>query len=214
MTQPDRMKGTLLDRRIHSLKQDLLDDDGPKISTMRNYRFAILPYEPEDEWKLRQKVSGLTEELRNRGWVVHTISLRNLMLKRIRETAGDNLERLIERERRLHEGGNSDRALNHIKKRLSRWFEGEDGLAEDIIEQLNELVEDKPEEAERTLVFLGQVGALYPFIRTSALLRHLDGHTNNIPMVLLYPGQKKNEGLSFMGEMAPNRDYRPRIYDA
>lgn len=212
MTQ--RVKGTLLDRRIYSLRQDLLDADGPKISTMRNYRFAILPYEPDDEWEMRQKVSGLTEELRQKGWVVHTISLRKLMLQRIRQKAGDNLDRLIERERRLHDNGNPERALNHIRQRLSKWFEGPNGLARDIIDQLQGLVSNQPDEAERTLVFLGQVGALYPFIRTSALLRHLDGRTSNIPIVLLYPGRTKNDGLSFMGEMAPNRDYRPRIYDA
>ncbi|MFB6374771.1 MAG: BREX protein BrxB domain-containing protein [Bradymonadaceae bacterium] len=214
MTKPDRMKGTLLDRRIHALREDITDEEGPKISTMRNYRFAILPYAPEEEWTLRQKVSGLASDLRAVGWVVHTLSLRKLMLRRIRKEAGDHLEKFIERERRLHKQGKPDRALNHVEQRLSKWFQGPDGLAADIIEELDNLVDEQPQEAERTLVFLGQVGALYPFIRTSALLRHLDGKTNNIPIVLLYPGCKENGGLSFMGEMAPNRDYRPRIYDA
>jgi len=32
-------------------------------------------------------------------------------------------------------------------------------------------------------------------------------------VVLLYPGERRGEaGLSFMGELAPDRDYRPRIY--
>jgi len=212
MTKPERMRGTVLDRRIHALREDLTDEEGPKISTMRNYRFAILPYPPDREWELRRKISELAAELRSVGWVVHTLSLRKMMLRRIREEAGDNLERFIDRERRLHDR-DPDRALTHIEHRLSKWFEGPDGLAADIIEQLDTLVEQQPNEAERTVAFLGQVGALYPFIRTSALLRHLDGRTNNIPIVLLYPGRKGDDGLSFMGEMTPNRDYRPRIYD-
>jgi hypothetical protein len=48
---------------------------------------------------------------------------------------------------------------------------------------------------------------------SSALLRHLDGRTRNVPVVLLYPGERRGEtGLSFMGELEPDNDYRPRIY--
>ena len=35
----------------------------------------------------------------------------------------------------------------------------------------------------------------------------------NIPVVLLYPGERKDTtALSFMGELDADRDYRPRIY--
>ena len=65
----------------------------------------------------------------------------------------------------------------------------------------------------RTLVLLGRAGALYPFFRSSALLKHIDGKTRNIPVVLLYPGERRDTtALSFMGELIPDRDYRPRIY--
>ncbi len=54
---------------------------------------------------------------------------------------------------------------------------------------------------------------MYPLFRSSALLRHLDGHTKNIPVVLLYPGERRGDkGLSFMGVLDPDSDYRPRIY--
>jgi len=59
----------------------------------------------------------------------------------------------------------------------------------------------------------GRPEDVYPFSRTSALLKHVDGHTKNVPVVLLYPGKVVGEtGLSFMGVLAPDRDYRPRIY--
>ena len=49
--------------------------------------------------------------------------------------------------------------------------------------------------------------------RTSALLKHLDGRTRNVPVVLLYPGERRGDtGLSFMGIINPDSDYRPRIY--
>jgi len=36
-----------------------------------------------------------------------------------------------------------------------------------------------------------------------------------VPVVLLYPGKRRDlSALSFMGELQPDRDYRPRIYGA
>jgi hypothetical protein len=63
------------------------------------------------------------------------------------------------------------------------------------------------------LALIGRAGALYPFFRSSALLRHLDGKTRNVPVVLLYPGERRGStGLSYMGMLNPDNDYRPRIY--
>ena len=57
------------------------------------------------------------------------------------------------------------------------------------------------------------MGSLYPFLRTSALLKHIDGKTRNIPVALLYPGVRLPENaLSFMEELSADRDYRPRLY--
>jgi hypothetical protein len=37
----------------------------------------------------------------------------------------------------------------------------------------------------------------------------------DVPVVLLYPGKRRDlSALSFMGELQPDRDYRPRIYGA
>ena len=38
-----------------ALRNDLIAPNGPQISTMRNYRFAIVPYAPSEEFKLRPK---------------------------------------------------------------------------------------------------------------------------------------------------------------
>lgn len=35
-----------LEEAVAALRRDLLAENGPQISTMRNYRFAILPYRP------------------------------------------------------------------------------------------------------------------------------------------------------------------------
>lgn len=214
-TVPD-YRAKALERTIKALKQDLIDDDaGPRISTMRNYRFAIVTYQPDDEWELRSQIRELSSEMATAGWVVHSISLHRLMLQRLRREYGDEtLDKFIDLEKKLS-NRSSERALKFLKTKVIQAIEGPDGLAKDIAEEIGELVDREPERADRMVVFLGHTGALYPFMRTSALLKHLDGRTRNVPVILLYPGKVEGDGgLSFMGELEPHQDYRPRIYSA
>ena len=203
---------TDLDEALAALKRDLVAEGGPKISTMRNYRFAIVPYRPTEEFNLRRKVRELVGELKAREWNVLTVSLHALMMKRVRAMGDAAVESLVERERRLHRKS-PDRALNHLKGKIVRHVEGPSGIAADVVELIAHFADEHPDQAERSLVFIGRAGALYPFLRTSALLKHIDGKTRNIPVVLLYPGERRDvNALAFMGEMPADRDYRPRIY--
>ena len=95
MTQTEPLFGDL-DEALAALKKDLMFEDGPQISTMRNYRFAILPYLPSEEFKLRSRILRLTEELRADGWAVLPISLQKLLLERIRATGQANIDALID----------------------------------------------------------------------------------------------------------------------
>ena len=197
---------------ITALKKDLVSDAGPQISTMRNYRFAILPYRPAEEFELRRQIRRLSDALKAEGWNVLTISLHALLMRRIRATGDNALHSLIERERRLCNKG-PERALNHLKEKILPHVEGPDGIAADVIKLITDFADEYPDQAERSLVFIGRAGSLYPFFRTSALLKHIDGKTKNIPVVLLYPGERRDvNALSFMGELPADRDYRPRIY--
>ncbi|GCL39986.1 hypothetical protein SR1949_51180 [Sphaerospermopsis reniformis] len=201
-----------LDNAIASLKNDLLDATGPKISTMRNYRFAILHYDPRDEFKLRDRIRRLTDDLKSQGWNVLLISLHCLLLDRLRREEPRILDSLIRTEQRLYKK-DPDRALNHLKDKISLYIEGSSGIAQDVITLINEFSNEHPDQSDRTLIFLGRAGSLYPFFRSSALLKHIDGKTNNLPVVLLYPGERRDlNALSFMGELPSDRDYRPRIY--
>jgi hypothetical protein len=203
---------TVLAEAFAALRRDLIDPEGPQISTMRTYRFAIVPYLPEDEFKLRDQVQRLVRDLGDSGWVVLTISLHALLLKRIRGLGDDVVQRMIETERRTAQGS-AERGLNDLRNKISQHVEGPDGIAADVAREIRAFSEAHPDKAERTLVIVGRAGALYPFFRTSSLLKHLDGKTHHVPVVLLYPGVRHGDnGLSFMGVVNPDRDYRPRIY--
>ncbi len=211
MTEPLFPTGSL-DQAVAALRKDLLAEGGPQISTMRNYRFAILPYRPKDEFRLRQLMRRLTDELRAEGWGVLPISLQTLLLDRIRATGQENIDALIQRERRLYEK-DPERALAHLRDKIAPHIEGPTGIAADVVQLITQFAEEHPDRADRTLVLIGRAGSLYPFFRSSALLKHIDGKTHNIPVVLLYPGERKDTtALSFMGELESDRDYRPRIY--
>lgn len=201
-----------LDRAIQALRKDLLGQDGPQISTMRNYRFAILLYDPKKEFLLRQNIRHLTDELRNLGWNVLSISLQKLLLERVKKEEPRVMESIIRMEHRLY-AKDPERALNHLKEKLSYYIEGPQGIAKEVVEWMDQFADQHPNQAHRTLILLGRTGALYPFFRSSALLKHIDGKTRNLPVVLLYPGQRQDlQSLSFMGELAADRDYRPRVY--
>ena len=211
------MTGTLftdvsLDRSIAALRSDLQEASGPKISTMRNYRFAILVYDPTKEFELRRLIRNLSDDLKGGGWNVRSISLHQLLLDRIKAEDPKLIESMMRMEHRLYER-DPDRALNHLKDKLSHYIDGVDGIAKDIVNLIDEFATENPLIANRTLVLLARTGALYPFFRSSALLKLIDGKMRNLPVVLLYPGKRQDlNALSFMGELSADRDYRPRIY--
>jgi len=204
---------TLLQEAFAALRNDLVHEDGPRISTMRNYRFAIVPYAPTDEFKLRAEVQKLSNDLVAHGWVVLSISLQKLVLDRLRSQGDEWMERVIGMEKRLDD---RERALKYLRDKLTPLVEGENGkggIADDCSRLIREFADKNPDKAERTVALIGRAGSLYPFFRSSALLKHLDGKTHNVPVVLLYPGDRRgNSALSFMGMLDPDSDYRPRIY--
>lgn len=197
----------------NALENDLLAPGGPRISTMRNHNFAILLYPPREEYRLRSRVRQLANRLETaEGWAVLTLALHELVFERIAaEKEAGWLEELVERERRLYERS-PERALNTIQSALAEFIDGPNGLAKDVADRIAAFRAQHPNAEDRTLVLLGRAGALYPFFRSSALLKHLGDRTLNTPVVLLYPGERRDGGLSFMQQLEPDRDYRPRIY--
>lgn len=195
-----------------ALRKDLTTD-GAEISTVRNYNFAILPYPPEEEFRLRGEIQTLSGDLVDRGWFVGQIALHGLLIRRLEAQEPGFIDAMIAREKRLIRAADPWRGLRALKEKVTNLIEGEEGLAKDVIAEVKRILVESGRGPQRTVIFIGRAGALYPFMRTSALLKHLTGQTDNAPVVLLYPGKADADGgLSFMGVVPPDRDYRPRIY--
>ena len=212
MSQQELFQKTPITEAFAALRRDLINEDGPRISTMRNYRFAIVQYDPAREFELRSEVQRLTSDLVAHGWEILSIDLQKLLLDRVRAQGDGWADRVQEMERRMA-GIELARGRNYLKSKLMPLVEGPDGIAADCSRLICDYAEAHPDHVDRTLALIGRAGALYPFFRSSALLKHLDGRTRNVPVVLLYPGERRGPtGLSFMGVLASDNDYRPRIY--
>jgi hypothetical protein len=212
MMSPSLFELSSLEQAFAALRQDLIHQDGPRISTMRNYRFAILRYAPSDEFKLRNEVRRLSTDLIANGWVVLSISLQRLLFDRIRAQGAEWSQRVIRQERSTA-SQSRERGLAYLKGKLAPLIEGPNGISADCSKIILDFAAANPDQVDRTLALIGRAGALYPFFRSSALLRHLDGKTGHVPVVLLYPGNRVGQtGLSFMGQLNADSDYRPRIY--
>jgi hypothetical protein len=201
-----------LKEKVEELKRDLLNPNGPQISTMNNYSFAILQYEPAEEFLMRELINELVNEMRQYGWKVKNVDLFDLMIKRLKsENDEETIKEIIDGEKRLFKRKGITRSLKYLEQTMVGDLEGAEGIASDVIKEIELLVGDS--DPSQTLIFISRAGAIYPFYRTSGLLRYLDGKTSNVPVILLYPGSRPGvTSLSFMDEHQPDSDYRPRIY--
>lgn len=207
------MSRTRLNQAFEALRADLIHADGPRISTMRRlFNYAIVQYLPEEEFALRERVQSLVSDLAGAGWMVHTISLYRLLLRRLDALGEDAVAQIIDVERKLA-AIDPARAMRHLANKVAPLLERDTGIAADVSADIEAFLAEHPEHVDRTVVLVGRAGALYPFFRVSALLKHLDDRTRAVPVILLYPGLRlEGNRLSFMGKLDPEGDYRPRIY--
>nr|MBA2320302.1 DUF1788 domain-containing protein [Deltaproteobacteria bacterium] len=109
MTSPFSKDPDHLDEAFAALERDLLDPDGPRISTMRSSdKFAIVAYSPADEFALRRHVLRLTTRLAAGGWVVLPISLHALLMERLNALPADEFEEIANLEAHAAGGGHLD----------------------------------------------------------------------------------------------------------
>ena len=202
-----------LESRIDTLKTDLLNPAGPSISTNRNYPFALFQYLPHEEFNMRTKLVDLLDTLRNKGWTILNVDLFATFIELLaEEEEGELIEALIEEEKLQYQAHQNDYKLpiSVLQNSLDVIFKDQDKYSKLVLDKIKEKTEHSDE--LKTVIFLSRIGGLYPFYRTSSLLRYLDNGIR-VPTIVLYPGERTEQHyLSFMGEMDADRDYRPRIY--
>ena len=95
---------------------------------MRSYRYAIVPYDLREEFRLRAHVRDLVGSLSASSWVVLTWSLHKLLLQRVRALGDDAVARLIKAEREAAAVA-PERGINYLRIKLGLQLDGAgDGL--------------------------------------------------------------------------------------
>ncbi len=185
---------------------DLLESDinaqPPRFSVHQDLPFAILRYNPQNEWELRRQVKLLATRLEENGKRVHQFMLSTLLWEAIEETEG------IEEVAALEQAFGFDAAQEQVTMYLKDrdWSP----LPDMICNRMKEL------DPEQDIVFLLRAGAMAPYIYyMSSLLDEMKGRTP-VPAILFYPGTLEGTtGLRFMDmpmREAPLGNYRVKIY--
>jgi len=190
----------LLREHIEQLEHDLTAKP-MRISVFRDLPFAILRYDPADEWKLRHEVRLLATRLATAGREVVTISFADLLWEALEECEG------VDAVVRLEQRSGFAAAQAQITKYLSDpvWLPLPDLLARKL----------DPLDPRRQIAFLTRAAAMAPHIYfLSMLLDQMQGRTQ-VTSILFYPGMREGENqLRFMN--LPSRDalgtYRVKIY--
>ena len=178
-----------------------------QIGVYQDLPFAIMRYDPADEWELRREIKLLATRLEAAGKEVHIIPLSELLWSALEQVhtkdQDEGLEAVITLEK--------DRGYVEAQQQLTTYLSSKVWVP--LWELLaNRLASFNP---ETSVVFLTRVAAMSPGIfHMSMLLDKMHGKTK-VPTILFYPGSiEGTTGLRFMD--LKDRDalgnYRVKIY--
>ncbi|MCL6507833.1 MAG: DUF1788 domain-containing protein [Bryobacteraceae bacterium] len=189
-----------LKQRIELLETDLMARP-PRVSVYHDLPFAILRYDPEEEWELRRQVRLLATRLSKAGKHVHCMPMSEFLWKAIEKSEG------------IAEVADLERSRGYLaaQEQITTYLSDRDWqpLADLLAARLQSL------DATSDVVFLTRAGSMAPGIyHMSKLLDQMKGKAS-ITTILFYPGSiEGTTGLRFMA--LKDRDalgnYRVKIY--
>jgi hypothetical protein len=159
--------------------------------------YAIFRYDPEEEFELRKQVTLLETRLTQKGKRIKRISLAECLDEAMRSQRPIGEWFAAEREQ------GTATIVETVHSVLSEYAPLVDLVAAQMPENPDPL---------RDIVFIQRTGALFPVYRTFSLLEQLKGRVH-VPTVLFYSGNLDGAaGLSFMGVLDAEHNYRPKIF--
>lgn len=191
----------LLRARADLLAEDLLAVP-MRISQYHDLPFAILRYDPTEEWELRRQLTLLENRLQAAGMRTARLSLATLFWEAIETSEGVDAVAELERSRGFEE------AERQVATYLSDidWCH----LPSLVVRHI-EVMSPTPD-----VLFLYRAGVMAPAAyHMSKLLDELHGKTR-VPIILCYPGSLEpgtTTGLRFMDlDRDATGNYRVKIY--
>ena len=179
----------------------------PRISVYHDLPFAIMRYDPEDEWEFRRELKLLATRLESVGKQVHIVPLSELLWSAFEKVHQKDDDEGLDAVIQLEKDRGFEEAQQQVTTYLSSkvWVPLWDLLAE-------RLASISPDDS---VVFLTRVAAMSPGIfHVSMLLDKMHGRTS-VATVLCYPGSiEGTTGLRFMDlkDREALGNYRVKIY--
>ena len=186
--------------RVELLEADLKAVP-PRISVYHDLPFAILRYDPAEEWELRRQTKLLATRLGECGKQVHLVSMAELLWEAVKTTEG--LEAVVDLERQ--------RGYEAAQEQVTVYLSDRDW------KPLPQLLKARLEKLDpaRSVVFLTRAAAMAPALyHMSKLLDEMQGRTR-VTTILCYPGSLEGTtGLRFMDlkDREALGNYRVKIY--
>jgi len=200
------MRVSSLRDSIALLESDLVAEP-PRINVYHDLPFAIMRYDPTNEWELRWEIKLLTTRLESFGKVVHVIPMSELLwsaLEKVHQKDNDEgLEAVIELEK--------ERGYVEAQQQVTTYLSNKVWVPLwDLLAQRRASINP-----ENSVVLLTRVAAMSPGIfHMSMLLDQMHGKTK-VATILFYPGSiEGTTGLHFMDlkERDALGNYRVKIY--
>ncbi len=179
----------------------------PRINVYHDLPFAIMRYDPTDEWELRREIRLLATRLEAAGKDVHIIPMSELLwsaLEKVNQKDDDEgLEAVIELEKERGYIEAQQQAATYLSSTV--WIPLWDLVAQRVASI----------SPENSVVFLTRVAAMSPGIfHMSMLLDKMQGKAK-VVTILFYPGSiEGTTGLRFMDlkDREALGNYRVKIY--
>lgn len=187
--------------RISRLEREM-PPNVPRFKVHDDLPFAILRYDPSDEWELRRELRHFKTRLENAGREVKEVSLAEMLWTAIDEIEG--LETIVRLER--------GQGFAAAQRQVSTY------LADPDFSPLSRMLEQRLAglDPARHIAFIVRAASMGPWIyQLSQLLQEMQGRTR-VPSILFFPGLLEGtNALSFMGlpEREAHGSYRVKIYD-
>jgi len=184
------MKKERLDEKFQKLFNNLTQESFLSMEALGGeIPFYIVPYNPEQENEVLQKIKQLQSRLAHEGISVLEINLYELSLQMLSQR--NVLEKIIAKEREL--------SKSKLFKTLQSVLDSETKL----VPEIRKIVQENPSK----IIFLTGIANVYPYIRSHTVLNNLQNSIKDRPTVMFFPGTYDKE-LSLFGRLKDDNYYR------
>ncbi|WP_141604543.1 DUF1788 domain-containing protein [Terrilactibacillus laevilacticus] len=182
-----------LDKIMDILKDPKFHENS---SLGNNVGYYIFDYDPKDEMVVRDRVSSIVQQMNGERNNLHIVlfDLYDIIL--------DILQRkgYLEKNFTMEEKKGSTHVLKATQKTLRLT-----GHNDQVIQYIKDNV------SQGDIVFLTGVGKAFPIIRSHTILNNMYKASDDIPVVLFFPGEYNGQELKLFGEIKDDNYYRATL---